>query len=82
MEKQENLGVSRFFDEKQIETFLYDTFQKTPLELFESLKIYIERNGTPFNYLEPEDAIKCNHFAYYENMNSKLLQNKYDRELE
>lgn len=39
----EILRINRFFDENQIEAFLYDTFQKSSLELFESMRLYIER---------------------------------------
>jgi len=35
--------VWKFFDQQQIEAYLYDPFQKDPFEIFESLKIYIER---------------------------------------
>lgn len=38
-----NDKVWKFFDEKQLEVYLYDSYQKDQFEIFESLKIYIER---------------------------------------
>ena len=38
-----NDKVWKFFDEKQLEVYLYDSYQKDRFEIFESLKIYIER---------------------------------------
>ena len=36
-------NVWRFFDDKHMEIFLYDAFQKDEFDIFESMKIYIER---------------------------------------
>ena len=86
-----NDKVWKFFDEKQLEVYLYDSYQKDRFEIFESLKIYIERvlcrslkfskllffkDGTPFNYLESEEFLKQKHFEYYQNMNSNIIKDK------
>lgn len=40
---------------------MLDTRGKDLYEVFENLRIYIERNGRPFNYLVPEKSLVDQH---------------------
>jgi adenylate kinase len=51
---------------------MLDPRKKTNYEVFESLRMYIERNGRPFNYLQAESELFKDHIKFYENVNEKI----------
>ncbi len=55
---------------------MLDPRKKTNYEVFESLRMYIERNGRPFNYLELESNLFVEHINFYENENKKIEESK------
>jgi hypothetical protein len=48
--KQGLLPITRFYQENKTEVFEIDTDGHV-FEMFESMRVYIERNGRPYNYL-------------------------------
>lgn len=48
--KQHMLPLTRFFQENKTEVFEVD-FDGNQFEIFESMRVYVERNGRSFNYL-------------------------------
>ena len=48
--KQPRLPITRFFQENKTEVFEIDC-NGSVFEIFESMRVYIERNGRPYNYL-------------------------------
>lgn len=48
--KQPKLPITRFFQENKTEVFEIDG-DGNVFEMFESMRVYIERNGRPYNYL-------------------------------
>ena len=64
---------------------MLDPRKKTTYEIFESLRMYIERNGRPFNYLQPEQELFKQHINFYEQENQKIeeaKQQKIKREID
>jgi adenylate kinase len=64
--KSHDSKVVDYFAEKNLEMQLLDPRKKTNYEVFESLRIYIERNGRPFNYLQPEQELFQQHTEFYQ----------------
>ena len=71
--------VEQFYQENQIEimNLVYEDEQKDdPEETFEMMRIYIERNGRPFNYFSLKDEdINNNRINYVENKKKDIDDN-------
>ena len=71
------LTTAKFFQEK--ETEILDIFAGIDnFELFESLRVYIERHGRPFNYLQPLDRLNNDRHIYLEQVENDLDKKKED----
>ena len=68
--------VEQFYQENQIEimNLVYEDEEKDdPEETFEMMRIYIERNGRPFNYFKLKDSdINVNRINYVENKKNDI----------
>ena len=68
--------VEQFYQENKIEimNLVYEDEEKDdPEETFEMMRIYIERNGRPFNYFKLKDEdINMNRIKYVENMKNDI----------
>jgi len=68
--------VEQFYQENKIEimNLVYEDEQKDdPEETFEMMRIYIERNGRPFNYFKLKDSdINMNRINYVENKKNDI----------
>ena len=75
--------VEQFYQENQIEimNLVYEDEEKDdPEETFEMMRIYIERNGRPFNYFKLKDSdINVNRINYVENKKNDI-DNRIQRE--
>ena len=52
---QRNSEIMTFFQEKKYDTLVLDSMNKQSYEAFEDLRLFIEKDGRPFNYLESFD---------------------------
>ncbi|CAI2386648.1 unnamed protein product [Moneuplotes crassus] len=74
------LTTARFFQEK--ETELLDIFAGIGIfELFESLRIYVERHGRPYNYLSPLDKLNNDRHIQLEQHENDSIKIKEERDL-
>ena len=76
--------VEQFYQENKIEimNLVYEDEKKDdPEETFEMMRIYIERNGRPFNYFSLKDEdINNNRINYVENKKKDIDNNKQKEE--
>eukprot|EP00828_Plagiopyla_frontata_P042469 TRINITY_DN6340_c0_g1_i1.p1 TRINITY_DN6340_c0_g1~~TRINITY_DN6340_c0_g1_i1.p1 ORF type:complete len:335 (+),score=108.84 TRINITY_DN6340_c0_g1_i1:266-1270(+) len=68
--------VIDYFQQKKLETFYFDPQRKSQFEIFESLRIYIERNGRPNNYLQNPSELNEDHEQYYSKMHDEIQNRK------
>jgi len=75
--------VEQFYQENQIEILnlmFEDKKTDDPEETFEMMRIYIERNGRPFNYFNLKDEdINQNRIEYVENKMKGIQKQKNDQ---
>ena len=78
--------VEQFYQENKIEimNLVYEDEEKDdPEETFEMMRIYIERNGRPFNYFKLKDEdINMNRITYVENKKNDIDNQLKKREEE
>ena len=78
--------VEQFYQENKIEimNLVYEDEEKDdPEETFEMMRIYIERNGRPFNYFKLKDEdINMNRIKYVENKKNDIDNQLKKREEE
>jgi len=55
-EENEKFPTTKFFQDNKTEIFEIDA-EGCPFEMFESMRIYIERFGRPYNYLKSVDQL-------------------------
>ena len=78
--------VEQFYQDNKIEimNLVYEEEEKDdPEELFEMMRIYIERNGRPFNYFKLKDEdINMNRINYVDNKKTGIDERKKKEEEE
>lgn len=54
LQKNESFSNSAFayFQSRLMDLFIYDPKDKTQYEIQETLRVYVERNGRPYNYIK------------------------------
>ncbi|CAD8042976.1 unnamed protein product [Paramecium primaurelia] len=57
-----NRKLINFFSERNLDAYFIDPRKKTNHDTFEDLRIYIERNGRPYNYLQNEQELIIQYF--------------------
>lgn len=68
--------MNDFCEFADLETFNTDIKKKTKHEGLETLRIFIERNGRPFNYLTDASVLKEGHDHFYEQCEDKRIEKK------
>lgn len=63
-----------YFSTKQLESYIFDTTNRQEFEIFNSLRIFIERDGRPYNYLDSEEVLRQKHVKYYDQKNAEIQQ--------
>ncbi|CAD8139433.1 unnamed protein product [Paramecium pentaurelia] len=71
-----NRKLINFFSERNLDAYFIDPRKKTNHDTFEDLRIYIERNGRPYNYLQNEKELIV---LYFNLQKIKDLTIKYTR---
>ncbi|KAL4510745.1 hypothetical protein ABPG72_004899 [Tetrahymena utriculariae] len=71
-----------YFSKNDVEAYITDTTGKTLFEAFESQRIYIERQGRPYNYLVDESELVKKHQGYYDDVNKRNEENKLKKKEE
>ena len=61
-----------YIEENGMDTLIYDPSHKTEFAVQESLRMYIERNGRPFNYLPSVPELLQEHQRYYQNIDENV----------
>lgn len=68
--------MNDFCEFVDLETFNTEIKNKTKHEGLETLRIFIERNGRPFNYLTDVSVLKDGHEKFYETCEVRRIENK------
>ena len=68
--------MNDFCEFADLETFNTEIKKKTKHEGLETLRIFIERNGRPFNYLTDVSVLKQGHEQFYETCEDKRIEKK------
>jgi adenylate kinase len=74
-----SLTYGRFFQEKETEMLEVDATLDN-FELFESMRIYIERHGRPYNYLDSLEKLNNDRHFHLEELESEELKKKETEE--
>jgi hypothetical protein len=69
------LPLTRFFQENKTEIFEVD-FDGNQFEIFESMRVYIERNGRSYNYLNSVKSLNNKREDLLTQEESDSLKNK------
>ncbi|EGR29553.1 hypothetical protein IMG5_153240 [Ichthyophthirius multifiliis] len=75
-----NCQLVEYFSNKKLETYIFDTREKENFEIFECLRIFIERERRPYNYLIEEEELKHRHNQFYKIKNENIEKSKHDKQ--
>jgi len=67
------LPLTRFFQENKTEVFEVD-FDGNQFEIFESMRVYVERNGRSFNYLSSVKSLNNKREDHLKNEEADLIK--------
>jgi len=71
-EYEKTTKVFDFFTERGLDMYIFDPVNKRDdFEAFEALRIQIEKEGRPNNYLETEEELAKAHKSYYKALHER-----------